>query len=99
MKLAKDNSRQEAREAQGSSGNGSGEGSPQSAALTAEQRASLLETMQKHTLSLVWTLTKRDIEATVRAAVDSLHVQTPALAVPGIGPLRLLGARLADLPG
>ena len=70
MKLAKDNSRQEAREAQGSSGNQSGEGSPQSAALTAEQRASLLETMQKHTLSLVWTLTKRDIEATVRAAVD-----------------------------
>jgi curved DNA-binding protein CbpA len=70
MKLAKDSSRQESRQAQGSSGTNSGEGSPQSAALTAEQKASLLETMQKHTLSLVWTLTKRDIEATVRAAVD-----------------------------
>eukprot|EP00964_Phaeocystis_antarctica_P028407 scaffold16017_cov63-Phaeocystis_antarctica.AAC.4 len=69
MKLAKDSSRQESRQAQGSSGS-SGETSPQSAALTAEQKASLLETMQKHTLSLVWTLTKRDIEATVRAAVD-----------------------------
>ena len=36
------------------------------APLSAEHKAALLETMQKHTLSLVWTLTKRDIEATVR---------------------------------
>ena len=39
--------------------------------------SSLGDQMQRHTLSLVWTLTKRDIETTVRAAVDKVPPQTP----------------------
>ena len=46
------------------------EETPAAQRLTEEQKAELLASLQKKTLELVWTLTKRDIEKTVRAVVS-----------------------------